>query len=68
MKNESINPNAGRKRGCGSCGESESNELMQFDGILPCDSEHSPFLGQVHGEGDDLPRLLQLDNVLAVAV
>lgn len=28
---------SGRKRGCGSCGQSESYELMQFNSILPRD-------------------------------
>lgn len=68
LVNYVINPTNGRKKGCGACGSSESNELMQLAGILPCDSEHSSLSGQVFPEGNDLPEVLQLDNVLVEAL
>jgi hypothetical protein len=60
MKNDI---NAGRK-GCGCA--SESNELMQFNGILPNDCEHVLIPGQVLPKGDDFQKVLQPDNLLVL--
>ncbi len=54
----------GRRAGCGSCGQSESSELMQLTTIQPNDSLLGSVPVLMYGEGNDIPFLLQLDNVL----
>jgi hypothetical protein len=56
----------GRKKSCGACGYSESNELMQLNTIQPHDSGIIDLSGEVYGEGNDLQEVLQLDNLLVV--
>lgn len=58
----------GRRSGCGSCGASESNELMQLTSIQPNDGLLGSVPVKMYGEGYDIPILLQLDNVLAQAI
>jgi hypothetical protein len=53
-----ISPIAGRKRGCGSCGQSESHESMLYNGGMlrgGCSKSVSPKMLRV---GNDLPQVL----------
>jgi len=57
MKNEFTN---GRKKGCGACGDSESNELMQFNGIVPTDGQSIHVRSQVSGTRHDITAVLSM--------
>lgn len=57
----------GRKRGCNACGESQSFESLEFAGILPYDSLIIMLPIEMHGKGNDISEVLQLDNILVLA-
>ncbi len=58
---------AGRKRGCGACGQSESHESMQLNSILPWNSIIEPIRNEVPGARDDLPEAKKHSGVLVCA-
>lgn len=62
MENVSISPIGGRK-GCGGC-YSESNELMQHNGIIPGNGKLYNVLYEVPGTRDDIQAIFSLDELL----
>jgi hypothetical protein len=50
------------RKGCGGC-YSESNELMQFNGILPGNSNTNNVLHEVSGTRDDIQAVFSLADL-----
>jgi hypothetical protein len=63
-----ISPIAGRKRGCGSCGQSESHESMLVDISLLGNGISKSLYPKMHGVGNDLQEVLSIPSLYMAEV